>query len=393
MRIFFSAGEPSGDQHSARLIRELQSRHPEFQAEGFGGPNMQDAGCQLHFELTELAVMGFLRVVPLLAKFRRLVKQAEAYFDTNPPDAVVLVDFPGFNWWIARAAKTRGIPVYYYLPPQLWGWAGWRIKRVRKWVDHVLCALPFEYDWYKARGVNATWVGHPFFDQVAERQIDTEAITEMRGTAKQTVVTLLPGSRNHEIEKNWPVMLEVVRRVQSVVSNVRWVVGSYRERQMQRCKELQATAGLSTPLHYFVTQTPEAIEAGECCYMVSGSISLELLGRRKPGMVIYRVPTIGRFFSKFLMKCRFITLPNLIADDEVMPEFISNGDPENDIQKMTATLTDWLQNPQSLAQRRAVMSDLADKATETGATRRAADFLMNAIVGKGTANKAGRKAA
>ena len=393
MRLFFSAGEPSGDQHSARLIRELQSRHPEFQAEGFGGPNMRDAGCQLHFELTELAVMGFLRVVPLLAKFRRLVKQAEAYFDTNPPDAVVLVDFPGFNWWIARAAKTRGIPVFYYLPPQLWGWAGWRVKRVRKWVDHVLCALPFEYDWYKARGVNATWVGHPFFDQVAERRVDTEAIAEMRGTAKQTVVTLLPGSRNHEIEKNWPVMLEVVRRVQSVVSNIRWVVGSYRERQMQRCQELQAMAGLPTPLHYFVNQTPEAIEAGDCCYMVSGSISLELLGRRKPGMVIYRVPTIGRFFSKFLMKCRFITLPNLIADDEVMPEFISNGDPENDIQKMTATLLDWLQNPQSLAQRRAVMSDLADKATDTGATRRAADFLMNMLVGRAAGNKPARKVA
>jgi lipid-A-disaccharide synthase len=162
---------------------------------------------------------------------------------------------------------------------------------------------------------------------------------------------------------------------------------------MQRCQELQAAAGLSTPLHYFVNQTPETIEAGDCCYMVSGSISLELLGRRKPGMVIYRVPTIGRFFSKFLMKCRFITLPNLIADDEVMPEFISNGDPENDIQKMTATLIDWLQNPQSLAQRRAVMSDLADKATDTGATRRAADFLMNAIAGKGTGNQAGRKAA
>lgn len=86
----------------------------------------------------------FAEFVPLLAKFRRLVKQAEAYFDTNPPDAVVLVDFPGFNWWIARAAKTRGIPVYYYLPPQLWGWAGWRIKRVRKWVDHVLCACRYE---------------------------------------------------------------------------------------------------------------------------------------------------------------------------------------------------------------------------------------------------------
>ena len=127
--------------------------------------------------------------------------------------------------------------------------------------------------------------------------------------------------------------------------------------------------------------------------MVSGSISLELLGRRKPGMVIYRVPTIGRFFAKFLMKCRFITLPNLIADDEVMPEFISNGDPETDTQKMTAMLTSWLQDPQALAKRRAAMSKLADKATVTGATRRTADFLLNAMTDQIARNKPARKAA
>jgi lipid-A-disaccharide synthase len=162
---------------------------------------------------------------------------------------------------------------------------------------------------------------------------------------------------------------------------------------MLRCQELQAMANLTAPLNYFVNQTPEAIEAGDCCYMVSGSISLELLGRRKPGMVIYRVPTIGRFFAKFLMKCRFITLPNLIADDEVMPEYISNGDPEIDTQKMTAMLISWLQNPQALAERRAVMSDLADKATDTGATRRTADFLLNALARPAAGNKSARKVA
>jgi lipid-A-disaccharide synthase len=127
--------------------------------------------------------------------------------------------------------------------------------------------------------------------------------------------------------------------------------------------------------------------------MVSGSISLELLGRRKPGIVIYRVPTIGRFFARFLMKCRFITLPNLIADDEVMPEFISNGDPEVDIQKMTAMLTLWLTDPQALAQRQSAMSELADKATVTGATRRTADFLLNELADRSAANKTARKAA
>jgi lipid-A-disaccharide synthase len=393
MKIFFSAGEPSGDQHAARLIRELQTRQPGFVAEGFGGPSMRDAGCDLQFELTDLAVMGFLRVVPLLAKFRRLVKQAEAHFDANPPDAVVLVDFPGFNWWIARAAKTRGIPVYYYLPPQLWAWAPWRIKRVRKWVDQVICALPFEYDWYSSRGVNTIWVGHPFFDQVAERKMDTATVQQMRGSQGQTVVSLLPGSRNHEIEKNWPVMMEVVRRVSETAPEARWIVGSYKTQQMQRCQELQATAGVTAPLEYFVDKTPEAIESADCCYMVSGSISLELLSRRKPAVVLYRVPTIGRFFSRFLMMCRFITLTNLIADDEVMPEFISNGDPEADIRKMTSILTEWLQKPETLATRKEVISQLADHATNIGATKRTADFLLSQLAATASSPAPAQKAA
>jgi lipid-A-disaccharide synthase len=393
MKIFFSAGEPSGDQHAARLIRELQARQPGFVAEGFGGPSMRDAGCDLQFELTDLAVMGFLRVVPLLAKFRRLVKQAEAHFDANPPDAVVLVDFPGFNWWIARAAKTRGIPVYYYLPPQLWAWAPWRIKRVRKWVDQVICALPFEYDWYSSRGVKTIWVGHPFFDQVAERKMDTATVQQMRGSQGQTVVSLLPGSRNHEIEKNWPVMMEVVRRVSETAPEARWIVGSYKTQQMQRCQELQATAGVTAPLEYFVDKTPEAIESADCCYMVSGSISLELLSRRKPAVVLYRVPTIGRFFSRFLMMCRFITLTNLIADDEVMPEFISNGDPEADIRKMTSILTEWLQKPETLATRKEVISQLADHATNIGATKRTADFLLSQLAATASSPAPAQKAA
>ena len=379
MKIFFSAGEPSGDQHTARLIRELQSRQPEFVAEGFGGPHMRDAGCHLLFELTELAVMGFLRVVPLLAKFRGLVKQAELYFDRNPPDAVVLVDFPGFNWWIARAAKKRSIPVYYYLPPQLWGWAGWRIKRVRKWVDHVLCALPFEHDWYRVRGVKATWVGHPFFDQVAERTLDAQVMQQINAGGRSPVVALLPGSRNHEIEKNWPVMMGVVRRVSAAVPSARWIVGCYRSQHLARCKALQLEAGLTTSLEYFVSRTPEVIEAADCCLMVSGSISLELLARRKPGVVLYRVSRSSRLVSYFLMTCRYITLTNLIADQEVMPEFISLGNPETDIRRMTAVLTEWLSDPQALAARRDMLERLVGHATTTGATRRTADILMKEV--------------
>ena len=127
----------------------------------------------------------------MLRKFYRLIKQAEAALDRDPPDAVVLIDFPGFNWQIARIAKARGIPVIYYLPPQLWAWGPWRIRRVRKWVDHVLTGLKFEHDWYRQRGVAAEWVGHPFFDDVARRPLDREYCEQLTDGGRR-VLGVLP---------------------------------------------------------------------------------------------------------------------------------------------------------------------------------------------------------
>ena len=164
MKIFFSVGEPSGDLHGANLIRQLRARRDDLELVGYGGPLMAEAGCHLHEDLTRLAVMWFVRVLINLHKFAALVSRADRYFRHQRPDAVVLIDYPGFNWWIARRAKVHGIPVFYYGTPQLWAWAGWRVKKMRRYVDHVLCKLPFEVDWYRQRACNATYVGHPYFD-------------------------------------------------------------------------------------------------------------------------------------------------------------------------------------------------------------------------------------
>ena len=143
MRIFFSVGEPSGDQHAAHLIQELRARRGDVEFCGFGGPHMEEVGCEIDFRLTDLAVMGIFAILPMLKKFWNVYQQAKQIFAERKPDAVVLVDFPGFNWWVARAAKREGIPVFYYLPPQLWAWAPWRIRRVRRLIDHVMSGLPF----------------------------------------------------------------------------------------------------------------------------------------------------------------------------------------------------------------------------------------------------------
>jgi len=139
MQIFFSVGEPSGDLHGANLIRALRARHADWQFVGYGGPKMADAGCRLHADLTQLAVMWVAQVLWNIRKFLKLLGEADRYFQEQRPDLVILIDYPGFNWWIARKAKAAGIPVVYYGTPQLWAWAGWRVSKMRRFVDHVLC--------------------------------------------------------------------------------------------------------------------------------------------------------------------------------------------------------------------------------------------------------------
>ena len=197
-------------------------------------------------------------------------------------------------------------------------------------------------------------------------------------------VAVLPGSRNHEIEKNWPVMLEIIKRVSRIVPSVRWVVGNYRPHQLTRCREMQIAANVSAPLEYFINSTSEVIEAADCCFMVSGSISLELLARQTPGIVLYRGNSIGRFVARFLMNCRFITLPNLIADQEVMPEFISNGDPEDGYPNDHKSADRMgFETGSDCGAERETLARLAGHATTTGATERTAELLLNLMSGEG----------
>jgi len=180
-------------------------------------------------------------------------------------------------------------------------------------------------------------------------------------------------------------MLEIIKRVSRIVPTVRWIVGNYRPQQLTRCREMQIAANVSAPLEYFINSTSEVIESGDFCFMVSGSISLELLARKTPGIVLYRVATITRFVSRFLLNCRFITLPNLIADHEVMPEFISNGDPESDIRKISSLLTAWVLKPEVLAAHKDTLTRLAGHATTTGATNRTAELLLRLVPDDSTA--------
>lgn len=183
MHLFISAGEPSGDLHGANLIRSLADRHPDLRVSGLGGDRMRAAGADLVFPLADMAAMWIGRVVRNLPTYFQVLRRTDLLIRTARPDAVVLIDCPGFNWHVAKVAHRAGVPVYYFVPPQLWAWAGWRVSKMRRWVRTVMTALPFEEGWYRDRGVPTHYIGHPYFDEIAEQTLDREFVAAQRRPA------------------------------------------------------------------------------------------------------------------------------------------------------------------------------------------------------------------
>ena len=392
MKIFFSVGEPSGDLHGANLIRELSRRRGDFEFVGYGGPRMAAAGCQLHEDLTKLAVMWFARVLLNLHRFWGLASRADRYFRHQRPDAVVLIDYPGFNWWIARRAKAHGIPVFYYGTPQIWAWAGWRIKKMRRLVDHVLCKLPFEEAWYRERGCHATYVGHPYFDQLRGETLDAEFIEQQRA-GDGPLVAILPGSRTQEVKSNFAYFLKAARLVRARVPNARFAVASFKPSQATLVRQQLHNAGL--PIEVHVGRTAELIAASECTMAVSGSVSLELLYHTKPTVILYYISPLAFFVQRFFRKVRYITLVNLLVTDDLFPKRVATYDPSDPVDakvlmpeyltcedksgQVAEHVVEWLTDPAQRAVKIAQLTALKEQVGYGGASKRAADYLLREL--------------
>lgn len=389
MRVFFSVGEPSGDLHASNLIRRLRQRAPEMECVGLGGPKMAAAGCELIRDLTNLAVMGFSQVAVHLREFFRVLAEAEAYLDANLVDAVVLVDFPGFNWHLARKAKQRGIPVYYYGVPQMWAWAPWRVRKLRRLVDLAICKLPFEPEWFARRGCQAEYVGHPFFDQLSSQTYDEPFVTE-QAEAEGPLLLLLPGSRNQEVKTHWPMLRKAAEQCLREQPNLRVAVGCYRESQFAQIeRELRATG---SPIKPYWNRTPELMRAADVCLACSGSVSLELMYHQLPTVIVYRVSGLMNLFKDLFLRCRYITLVNLMASESIerqgwktywpdatgavdipMPEYLTRRDCSQELARQVSRL---LAQPKEWERRRIWLGQLKQQFAIPGASERAAELIL-----------------
>ena len=394
MRIFFSVGEPSGDLHGANLVRDLVAARPGVECVGYGGPKMAAAGCEIHQDLTKLAVMWIGGAVANLKTFHGLVRRANRYFAENEVDAVVLIDYPGFNWHIARAASRRGIPVFYYGAPQIWAWLRHRIRKMRRRVDHALCKLPFEAKWYGARGVNAVYVGHPYFDEMRRQDVDETFIEEKR-RQPGPLVAVLPGSRMQEVKANLDCFLRAAGHVRESVPGARFAVAAFNREQAATARAMAAVAGSrGIPVH--VGRTAELIRAADACMACSGSVSLELLYHEKPTVIHYGMTRWHYRLCRYLLcKVRYITLVNLLAcrdpfdladgpydprssahDEAIFPEYATWEDRSRQV---ADHVIEWLTDDDARARIVARLADLKRSVAAPGASRRAADYILSQL--------------
>jgi lipid-A-disaccharide synthase len=369
MHLFISAGEPSGDLHAANLARAIFDQNPSARIVGFGGDHLLETGAEVLFPLARHSVMWIPHVFRSLGTYTQLLKQADSYFQRRRPDALVMIDYPGFHWWLARQARHHGIPVYYFVPPQLWAWGGWRVRKMRRFVNYVICSLPFEVKWFAARGVRALYFGHPFFDEMVRRPVNRQRVTFLQERGRP-IITLLPGSRHQEIVMNWPSLLRAARTILHRQPNARILVAAYSSTHAETIR--QTLSPLETNIEVLCRETPEAIEAADCTIAVSGSVSLELLNALKPSMITYRINYVQHVLKSLFMKVRYMSLVNLLAQEEIFPEYLSI---QCRSQEMACKALHWLNEPMELTRIRSKLRALRDRLALPGACAKAAQFI------------------
>ena len=351
--LLFVAGEASGDGHAAALIRALG---PDVRTVGAGGPRMVAAGMEPLFDLTEHAVVGFVEVLKNYGKFKRLFDRLVAEAERRRPDAVVLVDFPGFNLRLAAALKRRGFKVIYYISPQVWAWHAGRVKQIQRDVDLVLAIFPFERAWYAkhAPGVRVEFVGHPLLDQPLP-------VTER---CRQTVL-LLPGSREQEVRRHWPLLAGVVDGLPATTECVAVAVN-------------EATAALlrHPRVRVEIGTAREWLGRATLAVAASGTVTMEGAVAGCPMLVVYRVNWLTALFAWAVLRVPWLAMPNLIAGREIIPEFVQH---RATVARVGAATRELLADP---ARRAAMQRDLAGVVAALGApgaNERAARLIRAAL--------------
>jgi lipid-A-disaccharide synthase len=328
LKLYIIAGEASGDLHGSNLMKALLNEKKELDFRFWGGDQMADVGGKLVKHIRELAFMGFWEVFKNIRTIFKNIDYCKKDIEAFKPDALILIDYPGFNLRIAEWAKTKGIKVYYYVSPQVWAWKQSRVHKIKRVVDHMYVILPFEKAFYKQFDFEVEYVGHPLLDAIEKfksNQVSTEVFLTENNLTQKPIIAILPGSRKQEVKKKLPVMLEAVK----AMSDYQVVIAG--STNLDESFYMQLIG--KYPVKILYGKTYDILSTSEAAVVTSGTATLETALFDVPEVVCYKSSQLSYMIAKRLIKIKFISLVNLIADKEIVKELIQQECNPKEIKK------------------------------------------------------------
>jgi lipid-A-disaccharide synthase len=373
VQFLVSAGEASGDMYAAGVVQRLSEMLPEARFYGCAGPRLRALGVEPVIDSARLSVVGLAEVVTHLPRiygdYRKLVKYARR----NRPDAAILTDSPDFHLRLAHQLKRLDVPVYYLVAPQVWAWREGRVKRIRKLVDKLLCLFPFEERWFRQRGVNARYVGHPLA-AMARTGLTRDEFFEVHHLSRETpTVVLLPGSRPGEARRHIPILLDalsILRQKFSVQALLATPEGFQSRGVFTQFRERIS----SLSIQVIENQTWDCIGHADVALAASGTVTIEAAVLGTPMVTFYKVNPLSWWAGRRLVKVPFLSMVNLVAGRQIVPELMQNEMTGANIASVAA---DLFAGPDKAAQMRAELAGVRTAlASEGDPFRRAADFIV-----------------
>ena len=373
--IMLSAGEASGDLHGGMLCRALRELSPGLRLFGMGGSHMAAAGMEVIVDPTGQAAVGTSEAVGRVPALYRAYRAMGRRLLADRPRALVLIDFPEFNLRLARRARRAGVPVVYFIPPQLWAWRAGRVRQMARRVTRVLAVFPFESPLYERARVPVTFVGHPLLDVVPLDLTRDEARRRLGADPGHALIGLLPGSRPGEVERLLPPMLEAARRLAAADGRRRFVLGLAPTVAPEQVAAIRSKSAPGVPPINLVSgRTYEVMAAADTLLIASGTATLEAALLGAPMVICYRVSRLTELLARALTRVRWIGLPNLVSGRAVVPELIQGEVTGARLAEEAARL---LEDPVAATAQRAAFKDLRARLGEPGVGRRAARAVLD----------------
>jgi lipid-A-disaccharide synthase len=344
LRIGIVAGEPSGDLLGAGLLQALRKSHPNIQAEGVAGSQMQAAGCVSLFPIESISVMGLAEVIRHIPTILYTRHQLTKHFLQNPPDVFIGIDAPDFNLTLEEKLKQAGIPTVHYVSPSVWAWRRGRLKKIKRPVDLMLTLLPFEKRFYDEAHIAAKFVGHPLADSIALENDRTVARHAFGLDENATIIALLPGSRTNEIHYLAELFIRTAIQCQRKYPNLIFIAPMVNRERREQFTAIWQRLAPQLSIQVVEGQAQQAMAAANVILLASGTATLEALLVKRPMVVAYRLSPLSYFIARYLVNVSRVALPNLLTDNvDLVPEFIQQN---ATVENLSAALLNYLENPQ-----------------------------------------------